>query len=412
MEYGLIGEKLCHSFSKEIYTDYFGLDYDLKELRKCEVAPFLKTADFKAVNVTIPYKETVIPHLDFLSDTAKKTGAVNVILNENGVLKGYNTDFSGMKLMIEKSGVGLCGKKVLILGDGATSKTALAVANELNCKSAIRVSRKGTPDTVSYAQATKLKDIQILINTTPVGMYPNTTEQPIDIDCFPHLESVFDAVYNPICTALVTKAKAKKITACGGLYMLVSQAIFSARLFKNTSFPDSKFDQIYNDILKQKRNIVLIGMPSCGKTTVGKILAEKTGREFIDTDSQITKKYGEIKDIISTLGEDKFRDFESEIIAEVSSKNGKVIATGGGAVLRHGNMDLLKQNGKIYFLDRPFEELVATPDRPLSSDSESLKKIYTERYSLYLKYCDEIIKLNTTAEDAVRRITENENLGN
>ncbi len=406
MEFGLIGEKLGHSFSKEIHTKYFGLKYDLKELEPDEVAVFLQKRDFKAINVTIPYKQAVIPHLDFVSDVAQKIGAVNVIVNNCGKLCGYNTDYLGLKGMIEKSGISLIGKNVLILGDGATSKTALAVASDLGCKKAIRVSRKQTDGTVSYEQAVKMTDTQVIINTTPVGMYPSIEKQIIDISVYTNLEGVFDVIYNPICSALVSQAKKRGITACGGLYMLVGQAVFAAEKFTETKIPTEKIESIYNEILKQKQNIVLVGMPSSGKTTVGKLLAEELGREFIDTDDIIKSNYGDITAIFEQKGESGFRLIESEVIKEVAALQGKVIATGGGAVLNGKNIDLLKLNGKIYFLDRPLESLIATDDRPLSSDAQMLKKRYSERYDIYCDCCDKRIISDTTPSDAVNSIKE------
>ncbi|MBQ4120138.1 MAG: shikimate dehydrogenase [Clostridia bacterium] len=412
MQYGLIGEKLGHSFSKDIHTSFFGLDYSLKELTIEDVAPFLKDRNFKAINVTIPYKNTVIPFLDYIDDTAKKIGAVNTIVNEDGILKGYNTDFLGLEFMLEKSGIDFKEKNFLILGDGATSKTAVAVAESLKAKSIIRVSRKGTDGTVSYAQAKELKDIQIIINTTPVGMFPNLENTPIDIESFPDLMGVFDVVYNPLRTKLVLSALKKGIVAFGGLYMLVAQAVFAYELFVGTKIPRSKIDSIYDTIYKQKQNIVLIGMPGSGKTTVGTLLAENMGLEFIDTDSLIVEKHGDITEIFKLKGESGFRDIESKIIKDISATQGKVIATGGGAVLRAENIKALKQNGKIYFLDRPLESLQGTPDRPLSQNSAELKKRYDERYGIYCECADVRITENTTPKAAVRRIIDNENLSN
>lgn len=412
MQYGLIGEKLSHSFSKEIHTKYFGLDYSLKELAYNEVATFLKKRNFKAINVTIPYKTTVIPYLDYIDDTAKKIGAVNTIVNDNGILKGYNTDFLGLKLMLEKSGIDFKGKNFLILGDGATSKTAVAVAESFLAKSVMRVSRKGVSGTVSYSEAEALSDTQIIINTTPVGMFPNLENTPIDIESFPNLIGVFDVVYNPLRTNLVLSTLNKGLVACAGLYMLVAQAVFAYELFTGNKVPKSKIDSIYSEISKQKQNIVLVGMPGSGKTTVGKLLAEKLGIEFIDTDSLVVEKHGNITDIFKTKGESGFRDIESEIIKEISTLQGKVIATGGGAVLRNENVNALKQNGKIYFLDRPLESLQGTPDRPLSQNSKELKKRYNERYYIYCECADVGITENTTPQAAVRRIIDNENLSN
>lgn len=404
MEYGLIGEKLTHSFSKEIHTKYFGIDYELKELSPDEVEPFLMKKDFKAINVTIPYKQKVMPYLDFISDEAQKIGAVNVIVNREGKLYGHNTDYSGLRLMLEASGVDFKGKNVLILGDGATSKTAFAVAEDLGALSIKKTSRKQAENTVSYAEASALKDVQIIINTTPVGMFPNIDEALINIEDYPNLEGVFDVIYNPLSSKFTVLALNNGITACGGLYMLVAQAVFSAQKFGLDNIDTDLTDDIYNDILKQKQNIVLVGMPASGKSTIGKLLAEELGREFIDADKEIEAKYGNITDIFEKSGEGFFRQIETEIIKKISALQGKVIATGGGAVLRKENVNALKQNGKVYFLDRPLEDLVATNDRPLAQTSEMLAKRYKERYQIYCECADIRIDASGSKESVVSSI--------
>ena len=404
MEYGLIGEKLTHSFSKEIHTKYFGIDYELKELSPNEVEPFLMKKDFKAINVTIPYKQKVMPYLDFIGDEAQKIGAVNVIVNREGKLYGYNTDYSGLRLMLESSGVDFKGKNVLILGDGATSKTAFAVAEDLGAFSIKKASRKKTENTVSYAEASALKNTQIIINTTPVGMYPNIHETLVNISDFPNLEGVFDVVYNPLRSRLVVDAKNEGITAMGGLYMLVAQAVFAAEKFGLEKFDTSLTNKIYNEILNQKQNIVLVGMPASGKSTIGALLAEDLGIEFIDTDIEIVKTYGEIAHIFEEMGESGFREIETKIIKEIATSQNKVIATGGGAVLRKENVNALKQNGKVYFLDRPLEDLVATNDRPLAQTSGMLAKRYKERYQIYCDCADIRIDASGSKESVVSSI--------
>ena len=406
MEYAIIGEKLGHSFSKQIYENYFDMVYGVKELKPQEVDAFMKEKNFKGINVTIPYKQTVIPYLDEISDIAKKIGAVNVIVNDNGRLKGYNTDYSGLKANIENIGISLCGKNVLILGDGGTSKNAYAVAEALGAKTINKVSREKKPNTLTYEEAKNKPETQVIINTTPVGMYPKIEGSIIDLNNFPNLEGVFDAVYNPLCTKLVVEARKRGIKACGGLYMLVSQAIFAVEKFKSKEVSQENAKRIFKEIYKSKENIVLVGMPGSGKSTVGKLLAEMLDREFIDTDDEIEKKYGDIPSIFAKKGESGFRDIEAEVVKEVSALQGKVIATGGGAVLREENVDFLKLNGKIYFLDRPLEQIAATPDRPLSQNREALEKRYAERYEIYLKSCDERIASNTTAKDAANSIKE------
>lgn len=406
MEYAIIGEKLGHSFSKQIYEPYFGMDYGVKELKPEEVDSFMKEKDFKGINVTIPYKQTVIPYLDEISDVAKKIGAVNVIVNDNGKLKGYNTDFSGLKANIENMGINLSGRNVLILGDGGTSKNAYAVAESLGAKTIQKVSLKKKPDTITYEEAHQRPETQVIINTTPVGMYPKIDGSIISLDDFPALEAIFDAVYNPLCTKLVVEARKRGIKACGGLYMLVSQAIFAVEKFKSQEVSQTIAKRIFKEIYKSKENIVLIGMPGSGKTTVGKLLAEMLQRDFIDTDAEIVKNHGDISSIFEEKGESGFREIEAAVIKETSALQGKVIATGGGAVLREENIDFLKLNGKVYCLDRPLEQIAATPDRPLSQNRETLEKRYAERYEIYLKRCDQRIISDTTAQAAANSIKE------
>ena len=407
MEYGLIGEKLGHSFSKEVHNRLFDYNYELKEIPKDEIDSFFKQKDFKAINVTIPYKQTVIPYLDFISDIAKEIGAVNTVVNKNGKLYGYNTDFLGLKALIEKNNIAIKGKKVLILGSGGTSKTALAVAKSFEAKEAYVVSRNAPEGTITYSQALENHtNAQVIINTTPCGMYPNINDSALDISKFNRLEGVVDAIYNPLRSKLVCDALNIGITAVGGLYMLVSQAAYAAEKFIDKAVDISKVDEIYNSLLNNKQNIVLVGMPGSGKTTVGKILAEKLDLEFVDTDDIIVKKYGDITGIFKNSGEKVFRDYEAEVIKDVSALQGKIIATGGGAILRKENVDLLKRNGKIYFLDRPLSDIVATADRPLSSNRADLEKRYNERYDKYLSCADERILVSGTANNVANTILE------
>ena len=406
MEYGLIGEKLGHSFSKIIHGKLFGYEYELKELARDKVEEFFAKKAFSAINVTIPYKETVIPYLDEISDTAMQIGAVNTVINRDGYLYGDNTDFYGMMALIEYSGISLQEKNVLILGSGGTSKTALAVAKSLGAASAERVSRSDKT-CINYTDALARKDTQIIINTTPCGMFPKIGESAIDVKSFPKLEGVIDAVYNPIRSKLVCDALELGIKAVGGLYMLVAQAVAAAELFVGKKVPVGKTEEIYFSLLAQKQNIVLIGMPSSGKTTVGKLIAEQCGLSFIDTDEEIVKQEGrQISEIFASDGEKAFRDIESAVIRRVSAMQGSVIATGGGAVLRKENVDLLRENGRIYFLDRPLQTLMPTEDRPLSSDRETLKKRYKERYSIYCGSCDCRIDSPKTPNEAADMIKE------
>lgn len=398
MEYGCIGKKLTHSFSKIIHNRLADYDYELCEIPEDSLADFMTKADFKAINVTIPYKQAVIPFLYSISDTAKKIGAVNTIVNKNGKLYGYNTDFSGMRAMIIRQGVSLKGKKVLILGSGGTSKTAAAVAENLGADEVYRVSRSGSDGAITYDEAyLKHSDAQAIINTTPCGMYPNIGVSAIDTERFKSLSSVTDAVYNPLSSALVVSAREKGINAVGGLYMLVAQAAFAAEKFIDISVTSEKTEEIYRDILRQKKNIVLIGMPGCGKTTIGKLIADELDKEFVDTDSEIINQINmPISDYFGKYGEESFRKIESEVIKRISAEQSSVIATGGGAVLNPDNIRLLKENGTVVFIDRPLEKLVTTSDRPLSSNREMLMKRYNERYQIYCSSAD--IKIDAVDE--------------
>lgn len=408
MEYGLIGRKLGHSFSKTLHNLIGNYDYDLKEIEPENLKDFMLKKDFKAINVTIPYKQDVIPFLAEIDPKAQKIGAVNTVVNKNGKLLGYNTDFSGLKSLILKNNMVLFGKKVLILGSGGTSKTALAVAEDLGASKIYRLSRQSTEGFITYTQAYKRHtDAEVIINTTPCGMYPNMGESAIDISKFPHLEAVVDAVYNPLSSALVVEARNRGIKTTGGLYMLISQGVFASELFLDKKYPETLVEDIFESILKEKQNIVLIGMPASGKTTVGKALAESLGRSFFDSDEEIVKREGTaVSEIFAVKGEEYFRKCESEVIKELSALQSSVIATGGGAVLNPRNTDLLKENGKIFFLDRNLDDIAATPDRPLSSTREDLEKRYKERYPIYCASTDYKINCSNEVEENVNAIKE------
>jgi len=408
MMYGCIGEKLAHSFSKEIHAQLFDYKYELCEIEREKLGEFMQKKDFAAINVTIPYKEQVIEYLDFIDQTAKKIGAVNTIVNQNGRLTGYNTDFSGITALILKNSISLENKKVLVLGSGGTSKTALAVAEKLGAKVVLRVSRTARDGCITYDTAEKMhSDADIIINTTPCGMYPNIGTAAVDIEKFPNLSGVVDAVYNPLRSKLVCDARNRGIKAAGGLYMLVAQAAFAAEKFTGQTVSREKIDEVYLNLVKSKQNIVLVGMPGCGKSTIGKKLAEELGMEFIDTDTDIEKNAGKsIPEIFAEIGESGFRDLESEAVLDVSKKQHAVIATGGGAVLRPENVSLLYQNGRIYFIDRPLSFIAATDDRPLSSNRQDLEKRYLERYDIYCASCDKQIKPSVDVSCNVQMIKE------
>lgn len=408
MEYGLIGEKLSHSFSKIIHNELADYEYELKEISREDLPRFMTEADFKAINVTIPYKQDVIPFLDVISDNAKTIGAVNTIVNKNGKLYGYNTDFLGLKALIEKNNISVENKKVLILGSGGTSKTAYAVADYLGASEIFVVSRKAGKSTITYEQAYTLQnDAQIIINTTPCGMYPNIGNSAIDIDNFPFLEAVLDAVYNPLSSALIVNAKKRGLKADGGLYMLVSQAAFAVEKFLDEKIPQSKTGEVYKKLLLDKRNLVFIGMPGCGKSTIGKETAKRLSKCFIDTDFEIAEETGKtIPQIFEDAGEAGFRKIETDIIKRISAKQSLVIATGGGAVLNPVNIDFLKENGIIVFIDRPIDSIVTTDDRPLSSNRELLEKRYSERYDIYKSAADVIIPAVENLETNIKKAVE------
>lgn len=408
MNYGLIGEKLGHSFSAEIHHRLFGYEYELKELRRDELADFITGRSFKAINVTIPYKEAVIPYLDYVDDVAKSIGAVNTIVNRNGKLYGYNTDFLGLKALITRNGISLKDKSVLILGSGGTSKTALAVAKSLECRQVTRVSLTEEEGCITYSQAkNEYANVDILINTTSCGMYPKIGESAVNIEDYPQLQGIVDVVYNPLRTKLVCDGLHRGIPSVGGLYMLVSQAAFAAELFTGQKVAPEKIEQIFEDLFHQKENVVLVGMPGCGKSTVGKVLAEQLSYHFIDTDQEIIKQDGrQIPTIFAEEGEVGFRQLESQVIRRVSACQSAIIATGGGAILNPENVALLKENGRIYFLDRSLELLISTPDRPLSSTPEALKKRFDERYDTYCSVCDNLIQANGTIEEVTKQIRE------
>ena len=406
MQYGCIGEHLTHSFSKEIHAALAEYLYELKEIPMGSLDAFMTQRDFRAINVTIPYKQDVIPFLKEIDERAAMIGAVNTIVNRNGALYGYNTDFGGMSALIRRAGIVLQDKKVLILGTGGTSNTAMAVARHMGAASVYKVSRTQKPGILTYDSVKKEHlDAQILINTTPRGMFSRQSGMALDPGLFPQLSGVVDAVYNPLRTEFVLKARSMGVPAAGGLYMLVTQAVLASEIFLDRQYPADTAEQVYRRIKAEKENIVLTGMPGSGKTTVGKLLAQKLGRPYVDTDALIEEKTGRTPaEIISSQGEAAFRDAEAEAVREASLQNGAVIATGGGAVLRPENVDALRMNGKIFFLDRPVEQLVPTEDRPLSSTREAILKRYNERYNIYISAADVVIANDSTPEAAAQLV--------
>lgn len=412
MEYGLLGEKLSHSFSVEIHSaigDVVGnYKYELLELCPAELEEFFEKRDFKGINITIPYKKAVIPFLDYVDSEAKSIGAVNTVINKNGKLYGYNTDFGGLKALFEKIKINPFGRKAIILGNGGTASTAKAVLDFLGAQAVLKTDLIPDDDAITNEEAMlKHSDTEILINATPVGMYPHIGEAVLDPKAFPKLLGAIDIIYNPIRTDFVWRAQKGGIPSEGGLYMLVMQAILAAEKFFDTKISEETANSIYKKLLFEKRNIVLIGMPACGKSTVGKALSKELGMPFLDCDIAIVqKKHRTIPAIFAEKGEEFFRNVEAEVISELSLKNCSIIATGGGAVLNGNNMKHLARNGKIYFLDRPLERLIPTLDRPTAQNRSEIKKRYDERYDLYVKYADKIIDCSRTIEEEIATIKE------
>lgn len=418
MEYGLIGEHLPHSFSKEIHEKLGRYTYDIVELTPEEVGPFMEKREFKGINVTIPYKKVVIPYLHEMTDRAKAIGAVNTIVNKNGLLYGDNTDFFGMEQMLLRAGLDLKDKKVLILGTGGTALTAKAVARSMQAARVEEVSRHGAEDpskvedpanpVISYDCAYALrKDTEVIINTTPVGMFPKADAEPIDLEQFPKLIGVADAIYNPLSTKMVQHAQSKGLIGVCGLYMLVAQAMRAAENFTDEIVDEDMTETIYRSLVKEKQNIVLTGMPASGKSTLGKLLSKMTDRDLVDADAEIVKAAGKpITDIFAEEGEKGFRDLESKVLFDIAAKGGRIIATGGGAILREENVRVLRQNGVIIFNDRPLEQLLPTEDRPTANSPEKIRALYENRMPLYLERCDIKISNDQDAEMAAKAALE------
>lgn len=399
MKYGLIGEKLGHSHSPRIHKLLGNAEYRLVPLSKKDLDLFMRSKDFAGINVTIPYKKDVIPYCDFLSDEAREIGSVNTVIHRDGRLFGYNTDCFGLSELIRQTGVMLTEKKVIILGSGGTSLTAHYVAKQQNAAEIVVVSRHGENN---YGNITAHHDADVIINTTPVGMYPNNGAAPIDLSLFGNLSGVTDVIYNPVRSALVIDAIDRGIPASGGLAMLVYQAAKAHQLFLSEKKSDlDNTNYVYNKILKEVSNIILIGMPGSGKTTIGKLLAKKMNRRFIDTDHEIVKKENKsIPEIFARDGEAYFRRIESDIISDICKCSGTVISVGGGGVLCPENRMAIRQNGIIIHITRPVQ-LLGVEGRPLSKSSEALSKMQSVRQPVYQELCDFEIENIKPAEYAV-----------
>lgn len=403
-EFGLIGRPLKHSYSKKIHAYLGEYHYDLYEIQPDTLKDFITNSSLNGFNVTIPYKKDVMAYLDNIDERAQKIGAVNTVVVKDGLKTGYNTDFDGMVYMLSRAKISLLDKTVLIMGSGGTSNTARAVCEYLGAKEIKILSRSGE---VNYGNYEKIApSIEVIINTTPVGTYPDNYSCKIDLNNFPKLMGVADVVYNPSLTKLLYQAEKLGVRYTNGLPMLVAQAKYAKDLFLGEKSGDAVIEDIISVLEKEKKNIVLIGMPGCGKTSVGVALSKELNREFIDIDQEIVKKDGrDIPTIFSESGEEYFRKLESEVLKEVGVLTGKIIVTGGGVVKNADNYFPLKQNGIIVWIDREIEKL-ATNGRPLSKDLCAVKKLYRERKELYESFADIKIKNDGSILDAVNEVNK------
>ena len=392
MKYCLIGEKLGHSYSAELHRA-MGVDYSLVEVAQSALADFMRGNDYDGFNVTIPYKKAVIPYLDGLDESAKVCGAVNTVKRVGDKLVGYNTDLGGMRYMIESKGATLAGKHVLILGSGGTSGTAQALAKQMGAASVNVVALDGQ---INYANCYDLTDTEVIINATPVGMYPNVYEKLVDLARFARygrLTAVFDCIYNPFCTDLLLEAKSLGLVCNDGLPMLVRQAVLAENIWKGQNDDTRLTEKLVSYLRAQRANLVLFGMPSTGKTTLGKLLAKKLNKPFVDLDEYLTAKHGKSPaEIISEHGENFFRKMESDAVAEIAPYSGYVISLGGGTVLDPDNVAKLKKNGVLIYLNRDLS-LLSTDNRPLSQ-IHGVEKLFAERSAIYQKVKDAEVQNN------------------
>ncbi len=404
MKYGLIGKTLGHSFSKQIHGELSDYQYDYYEVQPEGLEELLRKRDIGGFNVTIPYKKDVIKYCNKLTSAAKRIGSVNTLVyGDNRSLLGHNTDYDGFLYMVNRASIDFKNAKVLILGSGGTSLTARTVAEDLAAREIIVVSRKGP---ISYDQLEAHYDSNIIINTTPVGMYPNNGESLIDLSHFKNCYGVLDVIYNPLSSQLILEAKALGIKCSGGLPMLVAQARSAAELFSDSTIPESKTEKVIQKLTQDKENIVLIGMPGSGKSSIGYELSKRLGRELIETDKLIEEmEEATIPEIFQKKGEAYFRNLERKAVFMAGKEGGKIISTGGGVVLFKENYGPLAQNGRIYFLERDIEKL-SREGRPLSTGLDALKTMYKHRLPLYLSFCHKRIPNLATIDEASSSIIE------
>lgn len=399
--YGLLGRKLGHSWSVPIHRRLGCEDYRLIELEPGDLASFLRREDIGGLNVTIPYKRDVMPYCDELDPAAREIGSVNTLVRRDGKLYGYNTDIDGFLYMLKRADISLEGKKTVILGSGGASLTAQAAARRQGAREIVVISRSGPDNYENLAE--RHGDAEVLVNTTPAGMWPQMDAAAVDLTALPHLEAAADVIYNPGRTKLLLQAEALGLRWAGGLPMLVAQAVRAEERFFGRPIPPERTESITAELWRQQTNLVLVGMPGSGKTTVGRLLAERTGKPFLDLDSEIVKRAGKsIPDIFAQAGEASFRDLESKVLAEVCAGSGQVIATGGGSVLRRENRQALRQTGRVYFLQRDLGQL-PTDGRPLSQKGR-LEEMYQARLPWYQAAADVTISNNGARADTAEAI--------
>jgi len=400
MKCGLLGRKLGHSYSPQIHSFLGNYSYQLYEKEPEEIGDFLKNGDFSAINVTIPYKKDVLQHCTRLTECAKRMGAVNTIVRQpDGSLLGHNTDYFGFRFMVERSGLNPTGKKVVVIGSGGASNTAIIALKDLGAEVIVLSHRENTPQTQALHS-----DAKIIVNATPVGMYPNNGVSPVDLDNFPSLEGVLDMIYNPARTKLLMDAEKRSLITENGLSMLVAQAKEAAEWFTGCSIDDSIIDVIHKSLRHQMENISIIGMPGSGKSHIGKLLAEVLNKKFIDTDEEIEKLAGKpIPQIFSDSGEEVFRNYETEVLEQLGKRSGLVIATGGGCVTRAANYLLLHQNSTVIWLCRDLN-LLPTNGRPLSQAGR-LEDMYKVRKPLYEAFSDFSVNNDSEPKEVVKQIS-------
>lgn len=404
LAYGLIGEKLGHSFSPAIHRRLADYDYRLVELKPEELGPFLECKSFSGLNVTIPYKKAVIPYCQELTPQARRIGSVNTILRRpDGTLLGHNTDYDGFAYLLRSAGAQVAGKKALVLGTGGASLTVRTVLEDMGAGEIVFISRSG-PD--NYENLDRHADAQIIVNATPVGMYPNTEVSPVDLSRFPRLEGAFDLIYNPARTRLLLQAEKLGLCRANGLGMLVAQAKAAAELFLGVHFPDGTVEKIVEEMEKETLNLLLIGMPGCGKSTVGRALAGRLGRQLVDLDERIEQETGRsIPDIFAREGEGYFRRLEHDVLCRTARESGLVIAAGGGIVTQPDNLAPMRQNSTVIFLRRELDQL-PVEGRPVSQAND-LGELYRRRLPLYEAACDleaENRRVEDTVEEIIRRL--------